>query len=208
MLLLLRLISFVVVTLVAGFQSARVVRSTPRMTDATIPGRWRLSFNLPARNTNVVVTARFADDEGFEPPQGRVLFNLGEGEVDVGRWLLSEDPNDRKDGLWIWGLFAEPLYPFLLMTIPSDAIGLPEGGQLAVRVNHKARPDDDAQLLTRGIVSVRRRESISADLVGLSSATYDRDTDLGTVVCTPILARPIEEASRPKKVADGPAAGE
>jgi hypothetical protein len=21
------------------------------------------------------------------------------------RWTLSEDPNDRKDGLWIWGLF-------------------------------------------------------------------------------------------------------
>ena len=23
----------------------------------------------------------------------------------LNRWTLSEDPNDRKDGLWIWGLF-------------------------------------------------------------------------------------------------------
>jgi hypothetical protein len=30
-----------------------------------------------------------------------------------GTWTLSEDKNDRKDGLWIWGLFEEPKYPYL-----------------------------------------------------------------------------------------------
>ena len=30
-------------------------------------------------------------------------------KVKGGRWKLSEDPEDRKDGLWIWGLFQEPL---------------------------------------------------------------------------------------------------
>lgn len=31
----------------------------------------------------------------------------------AGVWTLSEDKEDRKDGLWIWGLFEEPKYPFL-----------------------------------------------------------------------------------------------
>ena len=30
-----------------------------------------------------------------------------------GTWTLSEDKDDRKDGLWVWGLFEEPKYPFL-----------------------------------------------------------------------------------------------
>lgn len=150
---------------------------------ASLPGKWRLNFNLPRANTNAVVSARFADEEGFEPPQGRVLFETGDGLREVGRWQLSEDPNERKDGLWVWGLFAEPLYPFLLMTIPSEAVGLPEGGLLACQVGHKSRPEE-TQLLTRGIVSSRKRESIGADLVGLSRATYNEDTALGTVVCS------------------------
>ena len=33
------------------------------------------------------------------------------------RWRLSEDPEDQKDSLWIWGLFKEPLYPFLLLEL-------------------------------------------------------------------------------------------
>mmetsp|Transcript_2685 Transcript_2685/g.8427 ORF Transcript_2685/g.8427 Transcript_2685/m.8427 type:complete len:197 (-) Transcript_2685:66-656(-) len=160
--------------------------ASPRMTMESLPGRWRLNFNLPAANTNVMVTARFVDDEGYEPPQGRVEFDRGDGMTDVGRWQLSEDPDERRDGLWVWGLFSEPLYPFLLMTLPSQSLGLPEGGTLACRVSHKSRPDDDAQLLTRGVVSVRRRESVGADLVGLSRATYNEDTAFGTIVCSPL----------------------
>ena len=34
-----------------------------------------------------------------------------------GKWTLSEDKNDRKDGLWIWGLFEEPKYPFLYFNL-------------------------------------------------------------------------------------------
>ena len=31
----------------------------------------------------------------------------------AGVWTLSEDKDDRKDGLWIWGLFEEPKYPYI-----------------------------------------------------------------------------------------------
>lgn len=62
---------------------------------ATLPGRWRLSFNMPQGFK--VVTATFLDDENYEPPQGRVCLAEADGsQRDVGRWLLSEDPDDRR----------------------------------------------------------------------------------------------------------------
>eukprot|EP00965_Chrysotila_dentata_P097531 3223222-Pleurochrysis_carterae.AAC.3 len=60
----------------------------------------------------VTATVRFALDEGYEPPQGliRVESCLPEGALKLGemptRWMLSEDPDDRKDSLWIWGCVA------------------------------------------------------------------------------------------------------
>lgn len=67
------------------------------------------------------------------------------------------------------------------MIIPSESVGLPDGGTLVCRINHKARPDDDAQLLTRGVVSARKRTSVGA---GLSRATINEDIALGTIVCS------------------------
>ena len=81
---------------------------------------WRLAIRLTppgaeeaadAAATELTVTLRFATEGGYEPPQGLMLVesSLPEGAVQLGeqadRWTLSEDPNDRKDGLWIWGLF-------------------------------------------------------------------------------------------------------
>mmetsp|Transcript_8020 Transcript_8020/g.24778 ORF Transcript_8020/g.24778 Transcript_8020/m.24778 type:complete len:188 (-) Transcript_8020:690-1253(-) len=147
----------------------------------TLPGRWRLSFNLP--NYNAVVTASFVDADGYEPPKGRVLFAEPDGsQRDVGRWVLSEDPDDRRDGLWIWGLFEDPLYPFCIVTLASEAIGLPEGGRLVARLGHKSRPDDDAPLLTKGTVYQRKQAKVDADLFGLAQATFDQDTPIGTIV--------------------------
>lgn len=31
------------------------------------------------------------------------------------RWTLSEAEDTRGAGLWVWGLFKDPLYPFLLL---------------------------------------------------------------------------------------------
>ena len=64
-----------------------------------------------------------------EPPQGEIKqivketneeSNVQYLKVKSGRWQLSEDPEDRKDGLWIWGLFKEPLYPFMLFQIETE----------------------------------------------------------------------------------------
>ena len=41
---------------------------------------------------------------------------------------MSEDKDDRKDGLWIWGLFEEPKYPFLYFYMNIyDSVVLPSG---------------------------------------------------------------------------------
>jgi len=50
--------------------------------------------------------------DGYEPPQGTI-----NGDGITGSYLLSEDPEDRKDGLWVWGLFKDPLYPFCLVKV-------------------------------------------------------------------------------------------
>ena len=72
---------------------------------------------------------------------------------DAGTWQLSEDPDDKRDGLWVWGLFEEPLYPFLLVSLDSEKIGLPEGGRLALRLGHKSRPNEAR---AGAVVGVRR----------------------------------------------------
>ena len=105
---------------------------------------------------------------------------------DAGTWQLSEDPDDKRDGLWVWGLFEEPLYPFLLVSLDSEAIGLPEGGRLALRLGHKSRPNEGEQLLFSGSVAARRKENYNADLFGLSSAALDEDTNIGTVSIQPV----------------------
>ena len=56
---------------------------------------------------------------------------LPEGSLRLGeqpaQWSLSEDPEDRKDSLWIWGLFSDPLYPFLLFQLDLAApVDFPE----------------------------------------------------------------------------------
>eukprot|EP01035_Chromulina_nebulosa_P017567 gene17567-23133_t len=80
-----------------------------------------LTFKKNGQMTSRVATrVRFVDDINYEPPQGRIFieddFN-GIIKVDEngysGMWTLSEDKNDRKDGLWIWGLFEEPKYPYI-----------------------------------------------------------------------------------------------
>ena len=124
---------------------------------------------------------RLIDDQDAAAAAAR-----GGGRRAAGSWKLSEDPEDKKDGLWVWGLFEEPLYPFLLLALDSDQIGLPEGGRLAVQMGHKARPGEDQQLLGSGSVAVRRKESVAADRMGISKAVLDMDTNIGTVSAQPV----------------------
>ena len=106
--------------------------------------------------TLFVFEGQFIEEEGYEPPQGifrpiprRRLNDDKEqqstatagtttldSEVEAervmslelagSRWKLSEDPNDPKDGLWVWGLFKEPLYPFLLLQMETRELVLEE----------------------------------------------------------------------------------
>ena len=87
-----------------------------RAKERVLPGRWRLNFALPSYDTRVSVIAEFEDLVGYEPPQGtlNLIDEAGERRA-AGTWRLSEDPDEQRDGLWVWGLFEEPLYPFLLV---------------------------------------------------------------------------------------------
>jgi hypothetical protein len=84
---------------------------------------WRITLSLRrdgCKTVEAVARVRFVADGQYEPPQGRLfieddnngLFKCNDQGYS-GSWTLSEDKNDRKDGLWIWGLFEEPKYPFL-----------------------------------------------------------------------------------------------
>jgi len=71
--------------------------------------RVRLDLTAPGSATPVSITAsvRFEEEDGFEPPQGFMIVDSckPEGALALGRqgtrWVLSEDPEDRKDSLWI-----------------------------------------------------------------------------------------------------------
>ena len=167
--------------------------STRSLTPAST---WRVKIDLTAPGGGaapVTVNAdlRFAEEEGFEPPQGflRVERCVPEGALTLGeqpaRWLLSEDPEDRKDSLWIWGLFSEPLYPFILLQLElaaplavADGVSIP-AGPLYCQVDHRRK--DGAVQLGEGAVTYKVSEKLAADLVGLSQVTYNEPIRCGTI---------------------------
>lgn len=120
-------------------------------TTLTTETRWRLRLLLNDVKTTqgrkldgqlFVLEGNFIEEEGYEPPQG-TFKPLQNSEVESGNdpiadqkggmalelvksyWKLSEDPDDPKDGLWVWGLFKEPLYPFMLLQIETKELLLP-----------------------------------------------------------------------------------
>jgi len=89
-----------------------------------------------------VVEGSFIEEDGYEPPQGYFKPLTAATTIDDenasspsttttsvleiinSRWKLSEDPDDPKDGLWIWGLFKEPLYPYMLLQMETRELQL------------------------------------------------------------------------------------
>ena len=158
---------------------------------------WRIKLDMRAPGSNganpVTITAnlRFAEEEGFEPPQGfmRVESCMPEGALKLGqqsaRWTLSEDPDDRGDSLWIWGLFSDPLYPYILFELElAEALDVGGGvsipaGKLYAMVDHRRK--DGAVQLGEGAVTYKVTEKLAADLVGLSSVEYDEPVPCGTI---------------------------
>ena len=153
---------------------------------------WRLRFSLNGVPTTkgrkvgemFVVDVQFIEEEGFEPPQGLVKQILAESKenenvrylkVKSGRWKLSEDPNDRKDGLWVWGLFKEPLYPFMLLQLETEEYKLPGTDEnsitplnLYAQINHKRNKDTGEVELDAATLNLRQVETINADPFGVA----------------------------------------
>ena len=157
---------------------------------------WRLRFALNGVPTKsgrkvgelFVVDVQFIEEEGFEPPQGyinQIVNESNENEnvrylkVKKGTWKLSEDPNDRKDGLWIWGLFAEPLYPFMLLQLETEEYPLPNSEEndainpltLYAQINHKRDKKTGEVELDAATLNLREVESINADPFGVAKVT-------------------------------------
>lgn len=73
--------------------------------------------NTPPSNSIVVLwnpvpttVSRFSPSTSQDNP----YFTQQAGKA---RWTLSEAEDERGAGLWVWGLFEEPLYPFLLLQV-------------------------------------------------------------------------------------------
>jgi hypothetical protein len=163
---------------------------------------WDLRFllqSVPTENGKKVdeffsAKVQFIEEAGYEPPQGEVkqVFDATNDDapsfkIISSRWQLSEDPNDRKDGLWIWGLFAEPLYPFLLLQIETDKIPLPGDGtdsikplKLFSQIQHK-RDKEEGVILSGGPLNIKEAETFKVDPFGAASVTVYDDVTIGNL---------------------------
>jgi len=167
-----------------------------------------------------VVDVQFIEEEGFEPPQGEIKQILVEDKQDGddssdsddttsssrnirylkvtnGRWKLSEDPNDRKDGLWVWGLFAEPLYPFMLIQLETEEYALPGSENDAItpltlyaQINHKRDKDTGEVELEAASLNLREVESINADPFGVAKVDIFEEVKVGQLSLRPLLESP------------------
>lgn len=145
------------------------------------------------------VDAHFLEEEGYEPPQGVVAQLSSEGDrlkITKSRWQLSEDPDDRKDGLWIWGLFKEPLYPFLLLQLETAAIPLAGEDQdvikplqLYAQINHR-RDDERGVVLEASELKIRRVTTIKADPFGVAKVDVYDEMGVGTLSVLPAISVP------------------
>jgi hypothetical protein len=181
---------------------------------------WNLRMvlqNLPTTQGSkvdriITLRVKFIEEVGYEPPQGQVMqVVMGDDDdsstakIISSRWQLSEDPNERKDSLWIWGLFSEPLYPFLLLRLEFDEILLPgslsrstsnrESGSdsdittastpdaiapftLFAQIDHR-REDGQVVLSSGADLTIKQKETIKADPFGAATVDVFDDVKVG-----------------------------
>lgn len=186
--------------------SSQLWASKATLTDDTL---WKLRFVLKGIETGkgkkvdriFRIDANFLEEEGYEPPQGSVRQIASDNEnfkITKSYWQLSEDPNDRKDGLWIWGLFKEPLYPFLLLKLETDSIpfGCEDDEdvikplQLFAQINHR-RDSELGVVLDAAELKVRQMETIKADPFGAAKVDIYEEVSIGTLSVQPAV--PVEK---------------
>merc|ERR1712192_40664 len=172
---------------------------------------WRLRFSLngvPTKNGRRVgelfnVDVQFIEEDGYEPPQGDIIQIIPENSsedniqyliVNGGRWQLSEDPDDRKDGLWVWGLFKEPLYPYLLLQIQTQEYLLAGEEKdvicpltLYAQIRHKRNKETGEVELEAASLNVREIETIKADILGVAKVDVYEE-----IKCGQLSLRPLE----------------
>jgi len=168
---------------------------------------WKLRFllqGLPTEKGKRVdeifdIEAKFIELEGYEPPQGEIQQVFRDDEtassrlkVTASRWKLSEDPNERKDGLWVWGLFKEPLYPFLLLQLETERVSLPGDDDDAIKplklfaqLNHK-RDNEVGVVLKGGDLKVREVETVKADPFGAATVDVYEEVSVGKLNIQPM----------------------
>jgi hypothetical protein len=152
-------------------------------------------------NEIFTLAAQFVEEEGYEPPQGSLQQVPKPNDrltITTSRWILSEDPNERKDGLWVWGLFKEPLYPYLLLQMETARIPLPGSGEagdgsdedaivplkLYAQIRHK-REKDVGVVLEGSQLSVRVVETVKADPFGAAKVDLYNNLEVGTISIQP-----------------------
>mmetsp|Transcript_1901 Transcript_1901/g.3799 ORF Transcript_1901/g.3799 Transcript_1901/m.3799 type:complete len:214 (-) Transcript_1901:29-670(-) len=129
----------------------------------------------------------FKPEEGYEPPQGRIV-----GDGVEGTYLLSEDPEDRKDGLWVWGLFKDPLYPFCLVKLQVEKKEIPGVDDdefippmtVYAKVPHAMEKNEDnvrEVKLSPSPLCVRVGEKFNADPIGLAKVEIQEEKEIGKV---------------------------
>ncbi len=168
-------------------------------------------------NQMYVINGQFLPEENYEPPQGTFVSTDRNIESDSSsssssnmqiassRWILSEDPNDRRDGLWIWGLFQQPLYPYLLLSVEtkpieikssSDSLDYIPALQLYVQLDHNCNRDTGAVSFVKSRsasdgsnyeLMIRQKEIIAADPLSLSKVEIYEEVSIGTVSIQPKL---------------------
>lgn len=195
-------------------QSLHASASETSATTLTEATTWNLRLvlqNLPTAKGKMsdqifAIRAQFIEEEGYEPPQGiiRQLAEIQQGEEELkqpqftvtnSRWILSEDPEDRKDSLWIWGLFKDPLYPFLLLQMEVDEIQLPGDEKdsipplkLFAQINHK-RENGEVVLTSGADLKIKKKETVKADPFGAATVDIFEDVSVGKLQLQPITTK-------------------
>lgn len=194
--------------------AATTLTEKTTLSDATT---WEFRFSLKGLPTEkgkrvdeiFATKVHFIEEEGYEPPQGFVQQlatqqqDSEEGDENNGdarlfsivqsRWQLSEDPTERKDGLWVWGLFKEPLYPFLLLQLETEKIPLAGEEEdsilplkLFAQLTHQRDEDAGVLLSNSNDLKVRVVETMKADPFGAATVDVYEEVSIGNLQIQPI----------------------
>lgn len=92
----------------------------------------------------------------------------------------------------VWGLFKEPLYPFLLLQFDVEKIPLPGEEQDAIKpfrlfakINHKREENGEVKLSSVTDVTIREKETFKADPFGAAKVDLYEDVVVGKLQLQP-----------------------